>query len=208
MYQRTGTDLSRLLERTQRIDDDGTYASRQPGPPYRPASGGGDRVPVGGGPDRADGGGDQPRRAPRYAAELPAGRDREPRRAHASPRQRAVRADAPLRKRGAAARAAPLRPRRAAERRRARSAAARRRWAARGDRRQARADAPARDQGRSRRTAPAAACFGGNGGLAGRRRRQGVARPDAGRRAPRERSRDDRDIIPRCFRDRSCGCCG
>ena len=49
---------------------------------------------VGGGADRAPGGGDQPRRAPRHAAELPAGRDRGPRRARASARQRAARAGA------------------------------------------------------------------------------------------------------------------
>ena len=78
-----------------------------------------DRLPVSRCARRAPGGGDQPCRAPRHAAELPARGDREPRGAGAGPRQRAVRADARLCGRGAAARAAPLRPGRQAERGRA-----------------------------------------------------------------------------------------
>src|SRR5271163_3930501 len=128
-----GTDLSRMLERTWRIDDDWTYA-RQPGPPYRPASGGGNRVPLGRSPGGADGGGDQPRRTPRHTTELSDCGDREPGRAEEGPRQRAVRADARLRRRGAATRAAPLRSGGQAERGRARGAAARRGWPTRRDR--------------------------------------------------------------------------
>ena len=181
-------------------------------PSVQTRSRGGDRVPVGGGAGGAAGGGDQPRRAPRHAAELSAAGDRQPRRAR--PRARSELPEQMLSYVGKALRHELRRFDRVGRpsERRARGAAARRRRSAWGDRRQARARAlraikvEAEGKRRPLRVSVGLAAWredvGGEELLP-----QSHGPPRAARTARLGPTR--RSIISRrCSRDRSCGCCG
>ena len=188
-------------------------------------------LPVGGGARGAAGGGDQPRRAPRHAAELPAGGDREPRGARA----RATAASCPSRRSPTSGEALRRELRRFDRVGRPSDGellvrAARRRRPARRDRRQARARrACARSRSKPTACAGRCACRSGSrpGGRTSAARsccaRTAARRAHARRRKalgarlatelapPRSHRHAARPMVhnlARCSPDQSCGCCG